>query len=129
MRTFDTPTVSFSIDVYVPTDTPGMWVWRPWTDHPPSRDYVYTLAELSTAMRTHATITAHVLPPAKFIRFRVVALGLLTGRMCGDHEWFWDDRLQRYLPAGDPWVHRPNPAELPADVVNLINRLRCSWTA
>lgn len=136
MHNYDIPTVEFSVDLYTRCADTGTWRWVPCTVQSPSRDHIYSKRELCLATVGYGVAASRAIPPAKVIRYRVLARGLVTGLMLADYEWYWDRDSQRYTPVADPWVVWPKVESLPPETRRRVRQLGiveedmcCKWCA
>lgn len=114
------------IDGVVPTiellvSVPGQlrggngWAWVPAARFGVVPEYVYSSAELCSAMRGYGRTVASMLMSSGTDGFTVTGRLVLQGNVVGRDQWNWDPELRMFRPHGEPWsVWRDETQEAPA---------------
>lgn len=100
MRRLGEPTIEVLIQV--PTSA-GQWEVDPkWS--PAGQEPVYSRDDLQRVMMTYGAIVARMLRMEGPRTFRLLAHGLIIGRMIGAYQYTWHARLGCYEPDSEPWL-------------------------
>jgi hypothetical protein len=91
------------------------WAWVPAARFGAVSEYVYSSAELCSAMRGYGRTVASMLMSSGTDGFTVTGRLVLQGNVVGRDQWNWDPELRMFRPHGEPWsVWRDETQEAPA---------------